>query len=89
VEVNVEQDTEKTKVLFRMDKYGEHKEVTAIFPDLWEHDGLTCYAHIGQHGKASVQWVYNHTRPATPEEYAELKKELEGLGYNLLVRRRR
>jgi hypothetical protein len=83
----VEQDTEKTKVLFRMDKRGEHKQVTAVFPDMPEHkvNIFTCYAHIGQHGQAHWDWVREDTRPATPEEYAPLKRELEQIGYNLEI----
>ena len=61
-------------VMFRKytDKSGE---ILAVFP--YEmHDRLgrfvTCYAHIGQHGSAQMSHVLDKTRPAKPNEYAEL-----------------
>lgn len=81
-----------TPVIFRIDKYGKDKQVTAVFP--YEESTVgkpwlrTCYAHIGQHGACDKAWVYEYTRPATPEEYAPLKKELERMGYSLQVLKR-
>ena len=84
--MNYQQDTEDTKVLFRM----SDGEVTAVFPGIAE-DGnfVSCYAHIGQHGSCSRDW-YHTTRPATPKEYVDLKAELEGApyGYRLKVMKR-
>ena len=50
---------------------------------------MTCYAHVGQHGACGLAWYYN-TRSATPEEYADLKAELESppYGYRLKVYKR-
>lgn len=81
------QDTETTRVLFRVER-GRTREVTAVFPDLaqgWGTD-VMCYAHVGQHGSCSMEWLRG-TRPAKPEEYADLKAELEAepYGYNLVV----
>ena len=42
------------------------------------------YAHIGQHTPISVDYIME-SRPATPEEYAALKAELEQIGYKLKV----
>lgn len=77
----------KTKVVFR---YWE-KSVIALFPeipnDAW---GTYCesYQHIGQHGGADYYGIIERSRPATPEEYACLKDELESIGYDLQVIRR-
>jgi hypothetical protein len=84
---------EKTIVVFRKfrgnDKWNGFN-VLAIFPEI-PGDGLyTCssYMHIGQHGSCDPYALVGETDLATPEEYADLKKELEGLEYNLVVRRR-
>lgn len=80
-----------TPVLFRIDRSGERREVTAVFP---AEPGrfsagrfYTCYAHLGQHGSCSHDWYVTRTRPATPSEYADLKRELESApyGYRLQV----
>jgi len=85
---------EPTIVLFRADRSGPTKgEVTAVFPEHKEGPGLySCYGHIGQHSSCSRGW-YQSTRAAKPEEYADLKTELESYGppdahYNLIVRKR-
>lgn len=74
-----------TPVLFRVHrspvKYGA--DVTAVFPCEpadYSGDAMSCYVHIGQHGQCSLAWYYE-TRPAKPEEYAELKAELESAPY--------
>lgn len=76
-----------TTVIFR--KYTPENEVLALFP--YEHAGgrfCTCYQHIGQHGACDGPGVVGDTVPATPEEYADLKNELEGLGYVLDIKKR-
>jgi hypothetical protein len=45
------------------------------------------YMHIGQHSEASIDFVRD-CRLAKPEEYAELKTELESLGYDLIIKKR-
>ncbi len=88
----MEKDTEATNVLFRVDKWGQFKgDITAVFPDI-EADPTgkpLCYAHIGQHSACTWEWVHSKTRPAKPEEYRELKDELEAIGYTLRVMQRR
>lgn len=84
-----QQDTEETPVLFRKEKDGD---TTAVFPcEPHDYYGklMTCYAHIGQHSGCSFEW-YRSTKPALPEEYADLKAELEGApyGYKLKVYQR-
>ncbi len=73
----------KTIVLFRIDRAKTDRQVTAVFPLDDEGDGMmSCYAHIGQHGGCSRAWMHSKTRPATPAEYADLKRELERAPYH-------
>lgn len=78
---NIEND-----VTFRVWKSGIHSgDVTALWPAIsagWAR-GQYCqsYAHIGQHGAADYSYVVNLTRPATPDEYADLLAELNDKGY--------
>lgn len=75
---------EYVSVIFRM--MGD--EVIALFPGLdWDFCGhTTSYVHHGQHGGADFRRCMNRSRPATAEEYAPLKAELERIGYSLIVR---
>lgn len=72
-------------VIFRADKHGPGKgNVTAVFPTLSAssiNNTVMCYAHLGQHGGCNKHW-YRTTRPATPNEYADLLKELKGIYEN-------
>lgn len=69
-----------TRVAFRTYPDGD---VIALFPDEVERDGtVTCYVHVGQHGGADYTGVVRRTRPATEEEAAELRSELESVGYD-------
>ena len=81
------QDTYKTKVVFRKFPDGE---IIALFPELHNYMEswlIESYIHIGQHGAASYH-VVSETKLATPNEYADLKDELESIGYNLDVRKK-
>ena len=85
----MEKDTEKTVVVFRA-SVGDIEGVTAVFPfEPWDRDGkfATCYAAVGQHGACSDEWARAGSMPATAAQYGRLKAELEGLGYNLKVRK--
>ena len=85
------QDDHETPVIFRADR-GKDPEITAVFP-CEPHDlqglSMSCYAHIGQHGGCCLEW-YHKTRAAKPEEYADLKRELEAapFGYRLKIYKR-
>jgi len=87
---------ELTKVIFRRWKTGD-KEVIAMFPDIDESHSnyagelVSSYEHIGQHGAADYWQMLNKTIPAklTDPDVIELKAELEQIGYNLEVRKRR
>lgn len=73
-----------TKVVFRKFKGGE---VIALFPrEIANNNPYHCesYMHVGQHGAADTGIVHG-TSPATPEEYAPLKLQLERIGYNNLI----
>ena len=66
----------KTKVIFRKSRH----EVLALFPELpgtMDPNTCLCYAHVGQHGSADVFISRRGYRLATPDEYADLKRELE------------
>lgn len=69
-----------TKVIYRKFKDGD---IIALFPEI-ESDpmgNILSYMHVGQHGSANIGIVYQ-TKPATPEEYAKLHKELINIGYD-------
>lgn len=78
-----------TPVIFRKYPNSRGGEVVALLPEEpASEDGrtCTCYVHVGQHGEADPSHVINTTRPATPEEYADLKAELEAAPYNYRLR---
>lgn len=80
-------DTEKTVVVFRKWKSG-NREIIALFPGIDAGGGFcSSYEHIGQHGGAEYSGVIAATVPARPDEYADLKAELESIGYNLDVKK--
>lgn len=75
----------KTKVIFR--KHRDSGDMIAFFPAIAaDVNGMymSCYAHVGQHS-SSCMGYFRECVPATPEEYASLKAELESIGYDLKV----
>ena len=75
-----------TPVIFRM----LNGECIALFPTLaGTNDPDTClsYAHMGQHGAASIH-LGSSCPLASRKEYMPLKKELQSLGYRLKVIKR-
>lgn len=82
-------DEEKTLVVFRRwNGHGTGRDVIALFPcEPFDLTGKLCasYQHIGQHSAADFHFVLNLTTAAKPVEYADLKAELESIGYNLEV----
>lgn len=80
----MEQDTELTSVVFR--KYPDG-DIIALFPEVDEGNyKISSYMHVGQHGAADYEGVVESTKLATPEEYADLKRELEYVyGYNFKI----
>ena len=78
---------ERYKVIFRKFKNGD---IIALFPEepfSYTSDLCMSYMHIGQHGAASLEIIFE-TKLAKPEEYKDLKEELESLGYILEVKRK-
>lgn len=80
---------EKVTVIFRKDKSNKYSDnITAVFPyiiDTNRYD-MGCYAHVGQHSYCSHAWYTQCTKPAKPNEYESLKRELESLGYDLEIK---
>lgn len=57
------------------------RTVVAWFPDQEANPGyMVCYEHIGQHGEGT--YPHPQMTAATPDEYAELLRELVSLGYD-------
>ena len=79
----------ETLTIFRKFKEGD---IIALFPEIkGDDEGLFCmsYQHIGQHGLADYNIVtYGITKKAKPEEYQELKEELESIGYILDIKQK-
>jgi hypothetical protein len=85
----MKKDKNITHVIFRRFKEGD---IIALFPyDQWDKEGLYCgsYMHIGQHSGADYNGLIQATKPAKECEYDALKSELEGIGYNLKVIKRK
>ena len=88
----MERDTHTTEMIFRVDTAKEWKgNVFALFPhEVSTLDGLvTCYQHVGQHIQAHYEYCMKKSRPATEEEAKVLRAELESLGYNIQVVKKR
>ena len=74
----------QSDVIFRAWK--DTGEIIALWPARdagWKY-GRYCqsYLHFGQHGAADYHHVLGITRPAKPEEYADLLSELQNKGYS-------
>ena len=66
------------RVVFR--KWKSNGQVIAFFLDQVYRGYVMSYEHVGQHGNAC--YPHPQTDPASPEEYADLLRELvERVGY--------
>lgn len=77
----------KLKVIYRKDSDGK---IIAFLPELSANVGnIVCYAHIGQHSEASMEY-YHSTETALPSEYEALHDELKRIysDVELSVKRR-
>jgi hypothetical protein len=73
----------KTKVVFRKFKAGD---ILALFPNDYEGNGFhLSYQHVGQHSAADYKAMISASKPAKPEEYADLLAELQSIGYDLKI----
>jgi hypothetical protein len=90
-------DKFKTKVQFLVnarqpendDREQLDDDLFAYFPEMLDSISgkvfyYTAYSHVGQHSACHTEYA-KESRPATPEEYAPLKAELESIGYNLEI----
>jgi hypothetical protein len=86
----MKKDKHITEVIFRKFSGKHQNRIIALFPyDIFDHKGnINSYMHIGQHGGANTNLIYS-TKLATESEYTDLKTELESLGYNLKVIKKR
>ena len=85
----MEKDNFKTDVTFRQYLDGQ---IIALFPhEVCDHHGnITSYMHLGQHSGADYGGVLMCTKPVKDiKEYNDLYRELESLGYDLNVIKRR
>lgn len=84
--------SQPTKVIFRIFPKSEDRAVIALFPavasTVGRPDLCQSYMHQGQHGAADLRGLTRKLRLATPGEYAELKRELERVGYTLEIVKR-
>ena len=72
---------EKLQVIFRMvyNPYKKQYECEAFLPEApVKYGRIGNYAHIGQHSEASLDYYYK-SKKASPEQYVELYKELQGI----------
>ena len=87
----MEKDDYITEVIFRTERSGKFKgTVFALLPHECSdfHGLVTSYQHVGQHSSADYGHCINTSRLATEAEYKDLKREMEGQGYNLKVIRK-
>jgi hypothetical protein len=76
-------------VVFRIWPKREGGDVIALMPYEPHNDRFcTSYQHVGQHGGAYYAGVIRDTKPATPDEYAPLLRELRQIGYRVRVIKR-
>ena len=80
------QDQAPVPVIFRQWRVRSRYDggIIALFPyEPGTNDPSTCqsYEHVGQHGAAHLADVMSVTRPASPEDYAPLMRELESAPY--------
>lgn len=87
----MEQKEHITDMVFRVETTGDFKgTVFALFP----HEvsclsgRVTSYQHIGQHSNVDYNHCIQTSRPASEDEYCDLKEELESIGYSINVVKR-
>jgi len=76
-------NTAPTKVIFLINE--KNNDLFAYFPEeIHNGEFATGYSQLGQHSAVHPDYA-KESRPATPEEYQNLKTELEEIGYNLEI----
>lgn len=80
-------DLSTSTVVFR--KFKQGGDIIALFPYYNEIDFcVLSYQHLGQHGAANYSHCIDKSVIAKPEEYKDLMKELESIGYKLKIAKR-
>ena len=77
----------KTNVVFKMtpgDEFCKSQPIAFLLDCEANFGCILSYMHVGQHGEASVEF-YHECEDATPEQCADLKSELESIGYDLIL----
>ena len=83
-----QQPDQKQTVIVVFRKFRQGEDIIALFP---EEPGSTfkdhclSYQQTGQHSGADYDGCISASKPAKPEEYEPLKKELERIGYSLII----
>lgn len=75
-------DKHSTRMIFRTWPDEEGGDAIALMPDKTELGGISSYQRVGQHGTAHPDLITD-LDPATPEQVAELRAELERIGYRV------
>jgi len=81
----MKKDNYITEVVFRKFKDGT---IIALFPyEFSDRNGYFCisYMHLGQHSSTDYTHVISKTKSVKEDEYNSLLRELESIGYNLIV----
>ena len=71
----------KTRMIFRKFPGGD---VIALMPDVPERQYIGSYQHIGQHGIVHPDLI-KELEFVTHEEYRDLFRELQSIGYNIEI----
>lgn len=88
----MEKDIHTTDIIFRVDNSKDFKgTIYALFPhEVADHNGcVTSYQHVGQHSSADYNHCIRTSKLANAKEYADLKKEMESIGYNINIVKKR
>jgi hypothetical protein len=88
--MTIDVDDHDTIVIFRVDP-GPRGDVYALMPeDPADETGRLCtsYQHLGQHSEANYAHCIATSRPARPDEWADLLAELTRIGYRVVIRQR-
>jgi len=87
----MKKDKHITEVVFRNWQSDDFNLIIALFPYEVNRTNNFClsYEHVGQHSDADYIGVIGGTVPAKEKDYKPLKSELESLGYNLKVIKKR
>jgi len=67
-------------------KREEGGNVIALFPPIDAEGMCQSFTHAGQHARGHYGYVINQSRPARPEEYEALRRELESPPHNYRLR---